>query len=103
MSDGPQPPVRVARPALSQALLERVRAAVQADADAEAEDHPQEAAPIPLPGRGSARSGPPQPDAAVVPSVASPGTSTPGDANTEPIPVISVTAERRPQHGRRPR
>ena len=36
MSDGPQPPARVARQALSQALLERVRAAVQADADAEA-------------------------------------------------------------------
>ena len=93
MSDGPRPPVRVARPALSQALLERVRAAVQADADAEAEDHPQEPAPIPLAGRGSAGTGGPQPHAAVAPPAASPGTSSPGDANTEPIPVISVTAE----------
>ena len=93
MSDGPRPPARVARPALSQALLERVRAAVQADADAEAEDHPQESAPIPLPGRGPAGSGESQPHAAVAQPVASPGTSSPGDANTEPIPVISVTAE----------
>ena len=93
MSDGPRPPARVARPALSQALLERVRAAVQADADAEAEDHPQEPAPIPSAGRGSAGTGGPQPHAAVAPSVASPGTSSPGDSNTEPIPVISVTAE----------
>ena len=93
MSDGPQPPARVARPALSQALLERVRAAVQADADAEAEDRPQEAAPIPLAGRGSAETGGPQPHATVAPPAASPGTSSPGDANTEPIPVISVTAE----------
>ena len=57
MSDGPRPPVRVARPALSPALLERVRAAVQADADAEAEDHPQEPAAIPLPRRDPAGSG----------------------------------------------
>lgn len=91
MSDGPRPPARVARPALSQALLERVRAAVQADA--EAEDHPQEPAPIPLPGRGSAGSRGRQPHAAVAPSVSSPGTSSPGDAHTEPIPVISVNAE----------
>jgi hypothetical protein len=93
MSDGPRPPVRMARPALSQALLERVRAAVQADADAEAEDHPQESAFIPLPGRGSSGSGQPQSHAAVEQSVAGPGTSSPGDANTEPIPVISATAE----------
>jgi hypothetical protein len=93
MSDGPRPPARVARPALSQALLERVRAAVQADADAEAEDHPQEPAPLSLADRGSAGSRQPQSHAAVATSVASPGTSTPGDANTEPIPVISVTAE----------
>jgi hypothetical protein len=93
MSDGPRPPARVARPALSQALLERVRAAVQADADAEAEDHPQEPDPISLAGRGSAGSGQPQPHAAVAPPVASPETSSPGDANTEPIPVIAATAE----------
>src|ERR1700729_3599339 len=93
MSDGPQPPVRVARPALSQALLERVRAAVQADADREAEDHPQEPASIPLAGRGSAGTRGPQHHAGVAPSVASPGTSSPGDSNTEPIPVISVAAE----------
>jgi hypothetical protein len=93
MSDGPRPPARVARPALSQALLERVRAAVQADADAEVEDHPQEPDPISLPGRGSAGSGQPQPHAAVGPPVSSPETSSPGDANTEPIPVIAATAE----------
>jgi hypothetical protein len=96
MSDGPRPPARVARPALSQALLERVRAAVQADADAEAEDHPQEPAPISLAGRGPAETGGPQSHAAVAPPAVSPGTSTPGDANTEPIPVISVTAEPAP-------
>ncbi len=93
MSDGPQPPARVARPALSQALLERVRAAVQADAEAEAEDHPQEPAAIPLPRRDPARSGGPQPRARVAQPVSRPETSSPGDANTEPIPVIPVIAE----------
>jgi hypothetical protein len=93
MSDGPRPPARVARPELSQALLERVRAAVQADADAEAEDHPQEAARIQSPGRSSAGSGGPHSHSGVARSVASPATSSPGDSNTEPIPVISVTAE----------
>ena len=63
MSDGPQPPIRMARPALSPSLLERVRAAIQADAEAEAEDHPQEPAPIPLPRRGPAESDGSQPQA----------------------------------------
>ena len=90
-SDGPQPPARVARPVLSQSLLERVRAAIEADAEAEAEDHPQEQAPIPLPRRRPAGSGP-QPLAGVAQPMAGPETSSPG-ANTEPIPVISVTAE----------
>ena len=93
MSDGPQPPARVARPVLSQSLLERVRAAVQADAEAEAEDHPQEPAAIPLPRRDPARSGGPQPRARVAQPVSRPETSSPGDANTEPIPVIPVIAE----------
>ena len=48
-NDGPRPPARVARPALSPAFLERVRAAIAADADAAAEDHSQEAVPVPLP------------------------------------------------------
>ena len=92
MSDGPQPPIRMARPALSPSLLERVRAAIQADAEAEAEDHPQEPAPIPLPRRGPAESDGSQPQAGVAQPMARPETSSPG-ANTEPIPVISVTAE----------
>jgi hypothetical protein len=92
-SDGPRPPAQVARPVLPPSLLERVRAAVQADADAEPEDHPQERAPIPLPRRGPAESSPPQPRAGAAQPVATPGTSSRGDANTEPIPVISVTAE----------
>ncbi len=92
MSDGPQPPIRMARPALSPSLLERVRAAIQADAEAEAEDHPQEPAPIPLPRRGPAESDGSQPQAGVAQPMARPKTSSPG-ANTEPIPVISVTAE----------
>jgi len=78
---------------LPPSLLERVRAAVQADADAEPEDHPQEPAPIPLPRRGPAESSPPQPQAGTAQRATEPGASSPGDANTEPIPVISVTAE----------
>ena len=92
-SDGPRPPAQVARPVLPPSLLERVRAAVQADADAEPEDHPQEPAPIPLPRRGPAESSPPQPQAGTAQRATEPGASSPGDANTEPIPVISVTAE----------
>ena len=79
MSDGPQPPIRMARPALSPSLLERVRAAIQADAEAEAEDHPQEPAPIPLPRRGPAESGGSQPQAGVAQPMARPETSSPGD------------------------
>jgi hypothetical protein len=92
-SEGPRPPARVARPVLPPSLLERVRAAVQADADAEAEDQPHEPGPIPLPRRGPAESSPPQPHAGTAQRATGPGASSPGDANTEPIPVISVTAE----------
>jgi hypothetical protein len=92
-SDGPRPPARLARPVLPPSLLERVRAAVQADADAEPEDHPQGPAPVPLPRRGPAESSPPQPHAGTAQRATGPGASFPGDANTEPIPVISVTAE----------
>ena len=88
--NGPRPPARVARPALSAAFLERVRAAIQADADAEAEDHIPEAGPVPLPRRDLGGTGARQSPAEPAPPAASPGTSTPGDANTEPIPVIKA-------------
>ena len=103
MSDGPQPPARVARPALSQSLLERVRAAVQADADAEAEDQLQESAPILSPGPSPAGNGGSQSHAQVAQPGAGPETSTPRDANTEPIPVISAAAEPGPGPECRPR
>ena len=88
--NGPRPPARVARPALSAAFLERVRAAIQADADAEAEDHIPEAGPVPLPRRDLGGTGARQSPAEPAPPAASPGTSTPGDDNTDPIPVIKA-------------
>ena len=91
-NDGPRPPAHVARPALSAAFLERVRAAIQADADAEAEDDSHDAGPVPLPRRDTGGAGQPQPPAGMVPPapVAGPRTSSPGDANTEPIPVVTA-------------
>jgi hypothetical protein len=96
--DSPRPPARVARPQLPEALLERVRAAMEANAaaeadagtGAEAQNHRHESAPIPLPRRDPGNSGGPQPPAKVARPVAGPERVTPRDAVTEPIPVISV-------------
>jgi len=92
--DGPRPPARVARPKLPESLLERVRAAMEANAAAEAEagtgtetqDRRPEAAPIPLPRRDPGNSGGPRPPV----QAAQPEPVTPGDAVTEPIPVVSI-------------
>lgn len=100
--DAPQPPARIARPRLPESLLERVRAAMEAnaaaetDADpgAEAQNHRHESLPIPLPRRDPGDGGGPQPPAQAAQPVARPEPRTPGDAVTEPIPVISVAADR---------
>ena len=81
----------MARPALSAAFLERVRAAIQADADAEAEDDTRNGAPIPLPRRDVGGTGGPQSPAGMQRApAAGPKTSSPGDAHTEPIPAVGV-------------
>ena len=100
--DGPQPPARRSRPVLPEAYLERVRAAAQAEAGdrpqaedhrprAEAGDHrPQSAfTPLSRPARGD--SDELQRPNGTAPPVPEPD-HVPGDASTEPIPVVSEAA-----------
>jgi hypothetical protein len=97
--DSPRPPARVARPVMSEALLERVRAAMEAnaaadtDTDAEAPNGRPEPAPIPLPRRNRGKGGRPQLPAQVAQPVARPEPRSPRDAVTEPIPVIPVAPD----------
>jgi hypothetical protein len=95
--DGPRPPGRVARPVMSEALLQRVRAAMEAsaeaDTDEEAPNGRPESASIPLPRRNRGKGGRPQPPAQVPQPVARPEPRRPRDAVTEPIPVIPVAPD----------
>ena len=86
--DRPRPPARVARPALSESILQRVQAAARAEAEADKDE--QQSAVAPSPGRAAGDSEGNQQPAEIAPLAARTEPARPGDATTEPIPVITA-------------
>ncbi len=86
--DRPRPPSRVARPVLPESILQRVQAAARAEAEADKDE--QQSAVAPSPGRAAGDSDGHQQPAQVAPLAARTKPARPGDATTEPIPVITA-------------
>ncbi len=86
--DRPRPPARVARPVLPESILQRVQAAARAEAEADNDE--QQSAVAPSPGRAAGDSDGHQQPAEVAPLAARTKPARPGDATTEPIPVITA-------------